>query len=331
MKEFWVSSGHQLARRAEGGGLVATDELLQAYLARPELAPPAEACAAELALHGRLSASPRAAVAPAEIAAIADADARENWGFFLRFRDRLAGAPTIEAAYLRLMSGSVDLPPLFVDHMTHLILRNALDGVEDPFTLRAGELFFRAQSGSLVDGALVLADSETVQTLGKPAGPLQAMLGAGPAAEIDVMTADNAWTYWRRSDAFAMALPLGATPAARDGLARAMTAWIGHLTGLTATIEPTARFDDADLRWFVGLDAEGAAIGDRLWRGEARADDAGRIAALFVARLAPDPRLEAAALRPFPMILGMSVAKTLRMKPQNLVFGLPWRKGAVPS
>ena len=32
-REFWVSSGHHLARRTEGGGLAVTDELLLAYLA----------------------------------------------------------------------------------------------------------------------------------------------------------------------------------------------------------------------------------------------------------------------------------------------------------
>ena len=34
MPEFWVSSGHQLTHRAEGGGLLVSDELLLAY--RPD-------------------------------------------------------------------------------------------------------------------------------------------------------------------------------------------------------------------------------------------------------------------------------------------------------
>ncbi|HEY0570557.1 MAG TPA: DUF6352 family protein, partial [Enterovirga sp.] len=44
MREFWVSSGHHLTHRVEGGGLAVTDALLLAYLARPELVPPEEAC-----------------------------------------------------------------------------------------------------------------------------------------------------------------------------------------------------------------------------------------------------------------------------------------------
>jgi hypothetical protein len=128
-----------MTRRREDGGLVVTDELLLAYLARPELKPPAEACAAEHALHAALMASPRRAVDAAEIAAIADADARENWGFMLGFRDRLLRAASLEAAYLDLArNGAAGVPPLFLNHLAHLILRNALDGCDDPYTLRAG-------------------------------------------------------------------------------------------------------------------------------------------------------------------------------------------------
>ena len=47
MKDFWLSSGHHLLDRDERGHLVVTDEFLKAYLARPELLPPADACAAE--------------------------------------------------------------------------------------------------------------------------------------------------------------------------------------------------------------------------------------------------------------------------------------------
>src|SRR3954447_16906830 len=99
-KDFWLSSGHHLLDRDAGGGLVATDEFLKVYLARPELTPPAEACAAERALHAGLLIQPRREVAATEIAAIADSDARENWQVMLAFRDHLTGHRTIEAAYL---------------------------------------------------------------------------------------------------------------------------------------------------------------------------------------------------------------------------------------
>ena len=47
MREFWVASGHHLTRRGDHGGLLATPELIMAYLARPELMPPDDACEAE--------------------------------------------------------------------------------------------------------------------------------------------------------------------------------------------------------------------------------------------------------------------------------------------
>src|SRR3954452_25594993 len=79
MQDFWLSCGHHLLDRADGGGLLVTDEFLKAYLARPEVVPPPEACEAERALYSALTSNPRRPVAASEIAQIADADARENW------------------------------------------------------------------------------------------------------------------------------------------------------------------------------------------------------------------------------------------------------------
>ncbi len=62
MKDFWLSCGHHLLDRDAGGGLVVTDEFLKVYLARPELAPPPEACVVEKTLHAALMSDPRRAV-----------------------------------------------------------------------------------------------------------------------------------------------------------------------------------------------------------------------------------------------------------------------------
>src|SRR5215213_187863 len=94
---------HHLLDRDAGGGLVATDEFLKVYLARPELAPPPEACAAERALHAAMLADPRRQVRETEIAALADADARENWETMVGFRDHLVRSKTLEAAYIDLV------------------------------------------------------------------------------------------------------------------------------------------------------------------------------------------------------------------------------------
>src|SRR5262249_15286203 len=100
MTDFWLSCGHHLLDRDAGGGLLVPDEFLKAYLARPELAPPADACIAERTLHAALFTNPRRPARASEIAAIADADARENWRLMVAFRDHLVGHKTVEAAYL---------------------------------------------------------------------------------------------------------------------------------------------------------------------------------------------------------------------------------------
>ncbi len=333
MREFWVSSGHHMTRRREDGGLVVTDELLLAYLARPELKPPAEACAAEHALHAALMASPRRAVDAAEIAAIADADARENWGFMLGFRDRLLRAASLEAAYLDLArNGAAGVPPLFLNHLAHLILRNALDGCDDPYTLRAGELFFRPQRASVHDGALLLADAERVDDAqaNLHAAPLAAMF-AGPAVEeLDIMTDETAWTYWSRSDAFTMALNLGGNPKSRTGLARAIEAWIRHMLGTTVLVTPERGLHDEDWRWFVGLDAEASRIGNALWQGrKVTAAEQQRVLAVFRLNFADDAQvLPAVKGHPVWLLLAETPDRIVRLKPQNLVTGLPLAGGA---
>src|SRR6478752_6229611 len=144
MKDFWVSSGHHLLDRDQGGGLSVTDEFLKLYLARPELLPPAEACAVERTLHAALLADPRLPVSGSDVSAIADADARENWKFLLDFRDSLLRHKTLEAAFVELArSGFGAVPPLFINQLVHVIMRNALDGVTDVRVLRAAELFYR--------------------------------------------------------------------------------------------------------------------------------------------------------------------------------------------
>ncbi|MBX9757374.1 MAG: hypothetical protein K2Y29_01260 [Beijerinckiaceae bacterium] len=338
MREFWVSSGHHLSRQNEAGELAATPELLMAWLARPELAPPPEACDAERALHAALLADPFRKVEEHDVAALADVDARENWSFFLRFRDRLARAPSIEAAYRDLaLAPRIDLPPLFLDQLAHLVLRNALDGCEDPYTLRAGELFFRAQRASVHDGVLTLADADLVDEIEKGraammhVAPLTAMLEKD---ELDVMDDENAWTYWSRSDANSMAMNLGGNSKARAGLGKAIAAWVTHLTGVKATVEPIAKMEDRDWRWFVGLDAEGTRIGNALWRGESlKAGDMDRVIALFRLSFAEDAKTQALVDkrvrgRPVYLILGMGADRMVRLKPQNLVAGLPLENAA---
>jgi hypothetical protein len=327
MREFWVSCGHHLTRRLEGGDLAVTDELLLAYLARPELLPPQDACAGERALHASLMANPRRPVAAAEIDAIADADARENWSFMLAFRDRLLASATVEEAYLALVrDGAGAIPPLFLNQLVHLILRNALDGCADPYVLRAAELFFRPQRASSHDGTVLLADAEVIEAheAGHGRSPLVAMLGQDPVGELDVLDDETAWTYWSRSDAFTMALNIGSNPRSREGIARVVEVFVRHLLNVEVSVEPVARIEDRDWRWFVGLDAEATRIGNALWTGEDAGETFARALALFRLSFARGtPVVPRAAGHPVYLLLAMTADGAVRVKPQNLIVGLP--------
>jgi hypothetical protein len=336
MREFWVASGHHLTRRADHGGLVATPELIMAYLARPELMPPADACEAERNLHASLLADPLRPVAKADIAALVDADARENWTFMINFRDRLIAAPSLEAVYTTLArNGAGDLPPIFLSQLCHLILRNVLDGCDDPYTLRAAELFYRSQQATVHDGALLLADAEVIEAQHHPqhdlhSSPLVAMLQPQAFGEMDVMDDENAWTYWSRSDAHAMVMNIGGNPKARAGLCRVIERWVAHLLGVAVNVETVASIQDRDWRWFVGLDSEGTRIGNALWNGAALDRTAAeRIVALMRMDI-EDARLvdERVGARPIYLILAMGADKLVRLKPQNLVAGLPLASAA---
>jgi hypothetical protein len=327
MRDFWLSCGHHLLDRDDGGGLVVTDEFLKVYLARPELAPPPDACIAERTLHAALLTNPRRPVAAAELAAIADADARENWSLMTAFRDQLTRHRTVEAAYLDLMRRGVgETPPLFINQLVHVILRNALDGCEDVFVLRAAELLFRSQRLTVHGGSLIAADEETVAgARPQPVSPLVAMLGLPAAGEIDVLNDDNAETYWQRSDLFDMALDLTAGRRGLDALGKVIERWIAHLLPVEVEVESLTEATGVNLTWYVGLDAEATTIGDTLWHGE-ELEQAARERIIGLYRLNvrdAEMVLDTAKGEPIYLILAMTPDQMLRMKPQNLVTGLP--------
>src|SRR5262245_60457328 len=329
MNDFWISSGHHLLDRDENGGLHVTDQFLKLYLARPELLPPPEACTVERTLHASLLADPCLPVAASDIKAIGDPDARENWQLLIGFRDHLLRHKTLEAAFSALVRKGVgDVPPLFINQLVHVILRNALDSVEDTRVLRAGELFFRTQRVTLHDGSLIVADEETIGGINTaPVTPLVSMLGIPPEANIDIINADNAHNYWERSDQFDMALDLTAGREGLEALAHAMQRWVAHVVGIDVTIKPLKELHDVNLAWYVGLDADATRIGDLLWHGE-DIDEAtlGRVVGLFRLNFRdPSDMLDKVAGEPVYLILAMAPDKTIRMKPQNLLMGLPVR------
>ncbi|MBV9347380.1 MAG: hypothetical protein JO245_05325 [Pseudolabrys sp.] len=327
MNDFWLSCGHHLLDRADNGGLVVTDDFLKVYLARPELVPPAEAGPAERALYASLLTEPRRPIAAQEIAAVEDADARENWQVLIAFRDHLLRHETLEGAYLDLMRhGPGLMPSLFINQLVHVILRNALDDCDDAQVIRAAELFFRPQRVTLHEGSLLAADEEVIGGINPaPTSPLVSMLGIPNEANIDVLNAENTDQYWDRSDQFDMAIDLSAGQPGLDALAKVIEGWVGHLLGLDVAVTALPEMRDVNLVWYVGLDADATKLGDTVWKGEELDQAAAtRLIGLFKMEFRdPSVLLDKVRGEPVYLILAMTPDKLIRMKPQNLVTGLP--------
>ncbi|HEV2955717.1 MAG TPA: DUF6352 family protein, partial [Xanthobacteraceae bacterium] len=150
--------------------------------------------------------------------------------------------------------------------------------------------------------------------------PLVSMLGLPAAAAIDVITDDNAATYWERSDRFDMALDLTAGRRGQQALGEALARFARHMLALDVAIEPLSELREVPFTWYVGLDAEATRIGDTLWNGGTLdATTAERVVALY--RLT----VRDCADDPVYLILAMTPERVLRMKPQNILVGLPAR------
>jgi hypothetical protein len=348
MQNFWPACGFSQLQRNPRGWLLPTDDYLRLFLDRPELALVPESCAAEHALHAALRAAPARPVAEAELLALQDGDARESYGLFLRFRDGLLAAGTLEAYYLTLFrGGSISIPPLFIDLLAQAILRQVLDDATDAYEVRAAEMLFRSQRISTQDGQVLAGDREVLDMLSDTGGlgdfgrflaEAQAPL---PTLEMQVLTDDNAPGYGAASGRHAFLLDLThevsndlshglvfTMTRARSGLkalARVLEKWVRHFLGVTVAIRPLQKIDDEAWRWHLGLDVEASALLNDLYEGRpVEAERLQRLLSLFRLDF-DDPREMRADVAGKPVYLGlmMNADKVLKLKPQNLLLNLP--------
>ena len=336
MADFWTSCGYNLLRHTGDRRLVVTDDYLRLYCARPELAPVAESCGAERALHAALMQDPRRDVADAEIAAIADADARENYRIMVRFRARLLAADSLEAFYFDLFRGDVAVPPDFIHHTVQVILRGILDGTSDGLEARAAELFFRRQRVSVNDGAIMLADDETVEMHASSGGfgslgRLLKEAGAPPRlVELDVLDEASAGRYFERDERHDTVLNLDHGGPGCLALARVLERRIAHFHGVRAAVKPVREIPDEDWVWHIGLDAEATAMLNEIYNGgEVGEERMKRVIGLYRVEFR-DPIVMRPEMAGAPVFLGLAAAAdgTLRMKPQNLLVNLPLARRA---
>jgi len=274
---------------------------------------------------------PRKVLEENDFLAIEDEDARHNYRVLMRFRDRLLAAGTVEGAYMSLFKGAIDVPPMFVDQLAHVILRNLLDGAGDALRLRAGELFFREQKATVKDGHVLLADLETVEmhaagsrygSVGRLIVEAQGELGS---VDLDVLERANADIYWGRESKHDTVISLTYGRPALDAFARVLEQWVAHFFSVQVKVKPVRKIEEPRWAWHIGLDAESTAILNELWAGnEVEQGRMRNILALFALDF-DDPALMRRDIAGRTVYLGLScdANQVVRMKPQNLVINLP--------
>ena len=333
MPDFWTSCGYRLLKADPEGRLVVTDEFLQSFLLRPELSPVSESSTAERVLHERLLTQPRATVSDAELSEVIDSDSRENYRVWLRFRHRLTSAATLEQAYTRLFAGDgVDVPPLFLHQLTQILLRHVLGEGADPVEARCAEMLFRPQKISVLDdGTVMAADERSVELYATSGGfgSLGELLKKNQTrprtVDLDVLSQDNADSYWERDERFDLAISLNRGQPSLPALCRVLERWIAHFLSVEVTIAPQREIEDARWVWHVGLDAEASGVLNDLYnRVEVSDERMERLLCLFELRFAdPADMRPVIAGRPVYLAMAMDRAQRMRLKPQNLLLNLP--------
>jgi hypothetical protein len=205
-----------------------------------------------------------------------------------------------------------------------------LDDCDDVFLLRAAEMFFRTQKLLIQEGSVIAVDEETETVFEpEPRSPLAALLGLPATTEADVLTDATAESYWERSDRFDMAFDLTSGGRGLVALGDVITRWLSHLLAIDVAVEPLTELRNAQLSWYVGLDSDATRLGDAIWNG-GDFDEAMRTRLIGLYRLTfrnPLDMMEKVRGEPVYLLAAMTADEMLRLKPQNLVTGLPIRHG----
>jgi hypothetical protein len=333
---FWPTCGYSLLAHNDTGHLVVTDDFLRFLLERPELAPIATSCAAEVALHHSLVEQPRREVTAQELAELQDKDAADNYAVWMRFRQRITTLPTLEASYIALFKGDgVDVPPLLVQHITHILLRHVLGEAPTAMQARAAEMLMHTQKVTVLeDGSVMAADDETVERHATQSGfgSIGELLKQGGiklrSVDLDVLNDDNQDAYWPRSESYDWVVSVNRGQPALDALCEVMAKWVQHFLGVQVRIQTEREINDDHWVWHVGLDAQASGVLNDLYQGkEVDAERMERLLCLFKLEFV-EPNDMLAEVRGKPVYLAMAVDanQRLKLKPQNLLLNLPLAK-----
>ena len=338
MTNFWPHSAYKTLTVGSDKQLLVTDDFLRTYLLRPELNLVPESCAAERALHQRLSENPRAAISDEEIAGMADPDIQVNYQVWLRYRAKLLAASSLENFYMSLFKGDgVDVPPLFITQLAQIFIRHILGEDCHPLDARMGELFFRVQKITVLEDSVVMAADDEIVTRNAQAGEtgnildlLKSKSMSMRSIDLDVLHEENADLYWEKNEDHDFAVQLNFSQPPINHFCRVLEKWIQHFLGAQVRITPMQQITDPKWSWHVGLDAAATDILNKLYNKEpVDSDELEKVICLFRLDFIDEAAVtQAQAGKPVYMGIAMNDEKQLKLKPQNLLFNLPLAKAS---
>ena len=323
INDFWLTSGWHLLDKDKSGCLVPTEDFMRAYFYRPEVAPIEESCEAEIELHKKLVEAPFVKVEKRDLDLIKDKDVVFNYEVILKFREFLSNYATLEAAYLAISRGqSINFPPLFVDQLVQIILRNILNENSFALQVRASELFFRTQVVTIAEDEIMVADEAVVQLQAEQKN-IDTNKPNQLEVDIDILRESSADNYWERSDKFDTSIDLAYTKPGLDALARVIEKWIFHFLSIEVSVQPMQKIEDDKWSWHLGLDSDATSILNDLYEGaDVSEDRLKQILCLFQLE-AKDGFKESMQGKPVYVGLAMGEKSIIKFKPQNLLTNLP--------
>ena len=323
INDFWLTSGWHLLDKDKSGCLVPTEDFMRAYFYRPEVAPIEESCEAEIELHKKLVEAPFIKVEKRDLDLIKDKDVIFNYEVILKFREFLSNYATLEAAYLAISRGqSINFPPLFVDQLVQIILRNILNENSFALQVRASELFFRTQVVTIAEDEIMVADEAVVQLQAEQKN-IDTNKPNQLEVDIDILRESSADNYWERSDKFDTSIDLAYTKPGLDALARVIEKWIFHFLSIEVSVQPMQKIEDDKWSWHLGLDSDATSILNNLYEGvDVSEDRLKQILCLFQLE-AKDGFKESMQGKPVYVGLAMGQKSIIKFKPQNLLTNLP--------
>ena len=323
INDFWLTSGWHLLDKDKSGCLVPTEDFMRAYFYRPEVAPIEESCEAEIELHKKLVEAPFIKVEKRDLDLIKDKDVVFNYEVILKFREFLSNYATLEAAYLAISRGqSINFPPLFVDQLVQIILRNILNENSFALQVRASELFFRTQVVTIAEDEIMVADEAVVQLQAEQKN-IDTNKPNQLEVDIDILRESSADNYWERSDKFDTSIDLAYTKPGLDALARVIEKWIFHFLSIEVSVQPMQKIEDNKWSWHLGLDSDATSILNDLYEGaDVSEDRLKQILCLFQLE-AKDGFKESMQGKPVYVGLAMGQKSIIKFKPQNLLTNLP--------